>query len=118
MVEETRVAATQGAKIRSELDLLRLMRTKVAEYAGGNDLKSLHSYILGFKNACAVYGNEYDGGTPDLIMFTKWLAMKFHNRPAKGWERLIAEKVGVDGPEAVERFYSLLDEFLATEREG
>jgi len=103
----------QQGKVISVLEVLSLVRPRIAMFTGEATLRSLNAFIKGFEMACAACGAIVDYEALDLGKFTEWLERREHlMKSGMGWSQIIVERVGADDIRAVDGFFLLLDEYL------
>lgn len=90
------------------LDELRKSRS-IAMYVGRISLSKLADFLRGYEHAITKLGHGEDRFLAD---FHDWLFERFSTRENRSWEGLILDR-SKDELEAVQRFWELLDEFLA-----
>ena len=95
-----------------ERQLLRRLRSRPPLYLGAYSLIRLQSFLIGYNAALRNYGLE-DRACILPWEFHGFVTERYGQPGPKGWCLSILEAVP-DGREAVETFFSLLDEFLET----
>ena len=93
-------------------NLLNEIRGRVPMYVGSNSLAKLATFLRGFKFALDKYGLA--ASDDFLSRFQDWIQQRFAITLSKSWEKIILFH-SVDDNEAIETFWTLIDEYL---REG
>jgi hypothetical protein len=93
------------------LDVLIEMRSRnLGMYVGSTSLTKLGFFLLGYEHA--VY--RLRPGEPDKFLggFRDWIYQRFHTTENISWEEVILRHSSSEA-DAVERFWNLLDEYVA-----
>jgi hypothetical protein len=95
------------------VDLLQEIRPRPGIYIGNNSVKELAAFLRGFSYAAQKFGiADNDRFLED---FQEWIAGRFKVEIPRGWEDIILF-YSVDESEAMQRFWELLDEYLAVSK--
>lgn len=95
------------------LSVLNEMRGRLGMYLGSTSIVKLGAFLRGYDYAAERLGPGK--ADPFLPEFREWVHRRFQGTE-RSWEETILRQ-SANEAEAVERFWSLLDEFLA-ERKG
>lgn len=95
------------------LALLQEMRGRLGMYTGTTSITKLAAFLRGYQ--CALIKMDVKADCPFLSDFRDWIQTRYHNTKV-GWENLILQDSKDEG-DAVDHFWRLLDEFLATHPE-
>ena len=96
----------------SEAEMFESFRRRPAMFTGEYSLKSLGTYLDGYRFAMEMHG-LLDRSDPFLIPyeFHDWVAYRLHfYESTSGWVNMIRDRTSSE-QEAIERFFGLLDEF-------
>src|SRR5262245_5078622 len=93
------------------LELLAEMRGRpIAMWVGQKSLTKLADFLHGYECALSRFGIE---DRFRLIDLTEWLRSRFHIKSSFGWSTIIVHQ-SRDDADAVDNFWKLLDEYLAS----
>ena len=82
----------------------------MALYVGSNSLPKLAAFLRGYEHALRKFGIATDDHF--LRHFQEWITKYFSVSISKSWEDIISFH-SADDSEAMERFWELLDKYLA-----
>lgn len=91
------------------LALLQEMRRRPGMYLGAQSITRLAAYLRGYEHAAERFGGK--AADPFLTEFRDWVFQRFGSN-RQSWEETILQHSPGEA-EAQERFWELLDEFLA-----
>ena len=95
------------------LSILNEMRGKLGMYVGTTSITKLASFLQGY--SFALYKMGADAPFDFIADFCDWIQETYHTTTVS-WENLILQD-SKDEADAVDHFWRLLDEFLATHAE-
>jgi hypothetical protein len=94
-------------------ELLQRIRKHNGALLGRKSAETLSAYLAGF--ALARRGSEDSPDDDFLRGFDSWVHRRFRTDSTQGWARIIASYCN-DGPEELDLFWKLYDQYMARHR--
>lgn len=90
--------------------LLEKLRIRTAMYIGSRSITRLRTYIDGYGHG--LDDSNFDSHDPEYYGFQGWIERRYRSQTSHGWDQLILFYCQ-DERDALDQFWTLLDEYLA-----